>query len=148
MEMITIRSFDNYFAAHILLGRLEEAGIACFLKDEHTVTTNPMLSNAIGGIKLQVPVTELANAKVILDVLDTESRNNAVCPRCGNKGLDYVHKQGPKNFLSAIASFLLRGFSMAPRQVYQCPSCRWESASLPPSSINDEALERAAMEGE
>lgn len=148
MEMITLRSFDNYFAAHILLSRLEEAGIACFLKDEHTVTTNPMLSNAIGGIKLQVPINDVANATAILEALDTESRNNAVCPRCGNKGLDYVHKQSPKNFFSAIATYILGGFAMAPRQVYQCPRCRWESASLPPSPMNDEALERAAMESE
>ena len=32
MEMVTLRSFDNYFAAHILLSRLEEAGIHCFFK--------------------------------------------------------------------------------------------------------------------
>lgn len=148
MEMITLRSFDNYFAAHILLSRLEEAGITCFLKDEHTVTTNPILSNAIGGIKLQVPITALDNAKPIIEALDTENRNNAICPQCGHKGLDYVHKQGPKNFLSAIATYLLGGFAMAPQHVYQCPQCRWESASLPPSPINDEELERAAMEGQ
>lgn len=148
MEMITLRSFDNYFAAHILLSRLEEAGITCFLKDEHSVTTYPILSNAIGGIKLQVPITEGEKAKAILEVFDTEYRNNAVCPRCGGKGLDHVHKQSSKNFFSAIAAYLLGGFAMAPQQVYQCPRCQWESASLPPSAINDEALERAAMESQ
>lgn len=148
MEMVTLQSFDNYFAAHILLSRLEEAGIACFLKDEHTVTTNPMLSNAIGGIKLQVPITAVDNAKAIIEALDTENRNNSLCPNCGHKGLDYVYKQGPKNFFSAIATYLFGGFAMAPQQVYQCPQCRWESASLPPSPINDEDLERAAMEGQ
>ncbi len=148
MEMVTLRSFDNYFAAHILLGRLEEAGIQCFLKDEHTVTTNPMLSNAIGGIKLQVPITEVEHAKAIIDALDTEYRNNALCPSCGHKGLDYVYKQGPKNFFSAIATYLFGGFAMAPQQVYQCPQCQWQSPTLPISDTDNDALEKAAMEGQ
>jgi predicted RNA-binding Zn-ribbon protein involved in translation (DUF1610 family) len=147
MEMVTLRSFDNYFAAHILLSRLEAAGIHCFLKDEHTVTTNPILGNAIGGIKLQVPITEAESAQAIIDALDTEYRNNALCPRCGYKGLDYVYKQGPKNFLSAIATYLFGGFAMAPQQVYQCPRCQWQSPSLPVTDTSNEDLERAAMEG-
>jgi hypothetical protein len=148
MEMVTLRSFDNYFAAHILLSRLEEAGIRCFLKDEHSVTTNPVLGNAIGGIKLQVPITEAENAHAIINALDTEYRNNALCPRCGHKGLDYVYKQGAKNFFSAIATYLLGGFAMAPQQVYQCPQCQWQSPNLPPADNDNDALERAAMEGQ
>jgi Putative prokaryotic signal transducing protein len=145
MEMVTLRSFDNYFAAHLLLSRLEEAGIRCFLQDEHSVTTYPVLSNAIGGIKLQVPITDAETAKAIIEALDAEYRNNAICPQCGRKGLDYVYRQGPKNFLSAIATSLFGGFAMAPQQVYQCPQCQWESPNLPPSASDNDALERAAM---
>ncbi len=54
MNMVTLRTFDNYFLANITLTRLQNAGINCFLKDEHTVTMDPILSNAIGGIKLVV----------------------------------------------------------------------------------------------
>ncbi len=32
----------------------EEEGINCWLKDENTVTIDPILTNAIGGIKLMV----------------------------------------------------------------------------------------------
>lgn len=39
---------------HVIKGRLETEGIPCFAKDEHTVTTNPFYSLALGGIKLQV----------------------------------------------------------------------------------------------
>jgi DNA-directed RNA polymerase subunit RPC12/RpoP len=146
MEMVTLRTFDNYFAAHILLGRLKDAGIHCFLKDEHTVTTNPVWGNAVGGIKLQVPVIDIDNAKAILEALDTEYRNNAVCQRCGQKGLDYMHKQSTKNIFSAIATYLFGGFAMAPQHEYVCSRCGWRSPDLPATSPEAEQdLERAAL---
>ena len=54
MKLVTLRSFDNYFTANITLTKLHADGIECYLKDENTVTIDPMLSNAIGGIKLVV----------------------------------------------------------------------------------------------
>ena len=54
MNFVLLQSYDNYISAHIAMGRLEEDGINCWLKDENTVTINPILTNAIGGIKLMV----------------------------------------------------------------------------------------------
>ena len=54
MELITIRTFNNYFSANILLTKLRDAGIQCYLKDEYTVTMDPLLTNAVGGIKLVI----------------------------------------------------------------------------------------------
>ena len=54
MNFVLLQSYDNYVSAHIAMGRLEEDGINCWLKDENTVTIDPILSNAIGGIKLMV----------------------------------------------------------------------------------------------
>ena len=51
---IEVHSYDNYLPASIMLQRLEEEGIKVYLKDEHTVTIDPILSNAIGGVKLMV----------------------------------------------------------------------------------------------
>lgn len=53
-RLITIAVFAVAFQAQLLKGRLEADGIPCFIKDEHTVHVNPMLNNALGGIKLQV----------------------------------------------------------------------------------------------
>ena len=36
------------------MGRLKEEGIECWLKDENTVTIDPIIANAVGGIKLMV----------------------------------------------------------------------------------------------
>ena len=54
MKYVPVWSYDNYVPAHIAMGRLKEEGIECWLKDENTVTIDPILANAVGGIKLMV----------------------------------------------------------------------------------------------
>ena len=69
MKFIQLRSFDNYIEAHIVMGNLQEENIACWLKDEYSVTIDPMLSNAIGGIKLMVPEAQAERALATLELL-------------------------------------------------------------------------------
>ena len=66
MGFILLCSFDNYIPAHIALGRLKEEFINCYLQDEYSVTIDPFLSNAIGGIKLMVAETQAERAREIL----------------------------------------------------------------------------------
>ncbi|MGZ5218856.1 MAG: putative signal transducing protein [Chitinophagaceae bacterium] len=70
MKFVLLSSFDNYIPAHIALGKLKEAFINCYLQDEHSVTIDPLLSNAIGGIKLMVAETQLERARQILNSLE------------------------------------------------------------------------------
>jgi hypothetical protein len=67
MDYVRIRSYDNYIPAHIALGRLQSAYISCYLQDEHTITIDPLLTYAIGGIKLMVAKNQ---AEWALDILD------------------------------------------------------------------------------
>ena len=67
MNLIAVRSYDDYISAHIMMGRLKEESITCFLKDEHSVTIGPFLSNIIGGIKLMVPESEFEKALELLN---------------------------------------------------------------------------------
>ena len=69
MKYILICSFDNYIPAHIALGRLKEEFINCYLQDEYSVTIDPFLSNAIGGIKLMVAESQLERARDILKTM-------------------------------------------------------------------------------
>jgi hypothetical protein len=70
MNFIEVSSYDNYIPAHIALGRLTEEFINCHLQDEYTVTIDPFLSNAIGGIKLMVAETQVQRALEILNSAD------------------------------------------------------------------------------
>lgn len=67
MKFVIIRSYDNYIPAYIAMGRLKEEYINCYLQDEHSVTIDPFLSNAIGGIKLMVAETQAERALELLD---------------------------------------------------------------------------------
>lgn len=66
MKFIAVRSYDDYISAHIIMGRLKEELVDCFLQDEHSVTINPFLSNIIGGIKLMVPEPQAERALELL----------------------------------------------------------------------------------
>lgn len=66
MSFIVICTYDNYIPAHIALGRLQSENINCYLQDEYTVTIDPLISNAIGGIKLLVAEAQAERALSIL----------------------------------------------------------------------------------
>jgi hypothetical protein len=68
-ELVTILSIQYPNQVYIIKARLESEGIECFIKDELTIQTDPFLSNAIGGIKLQVKEEDVPDA---LKILDTE----------------------------------------------------------------------------
>ena len=67
MSFIVISAYDNYIPAHIAMGRLTDEYINCHLQDEYTVTIDPLLSNAVGGIKLMVAETQAERALEILN---------------------------------------------------------------------------------
>ena len=67
MDFIPIRSFDNYVYAHITLSMLQDAGINCHLENEHTITVDPFLSPALGGIKLMVHPSQVQRATELLE---------------------------------------------------------------------------------
>jgi hypothetical protein len=66
MDYIQVGSYDNYLYAHIVLSRLQDAGINCHLKDEYTITIDPLLSPALGGIKLMVAKSQVERALEVL----------------------------------------------------------------------------------
>lgn len=66
IQFVQIRAYDNYISAHIVLARLQDAGINCHLKDEFTVTIDPLLSPALGGIKVMVAEPQVERALRIL----------------------------------------------------------------------------------
>ena len=76
MEFVELRSYDNYIYAHIVLNMLQDAGINCHLKDEYTITLDPLLSPALGGIKLVVAAPQAQRALELLK--ETESGDEGI----------------------------------------------------------------------
>ena len=63
---ITIATFSYPSELTVVKSKLESEGITCFVKDELTVQTYGLYSNAIGGIKLQVLQQDAEKALTLL----------------------------------------------------------------------------------
>ncbi len=140
MHLITIRTFQNYFSAHILLTKLRSSGVECYLKDEFTVTVDPFLSNAVGGIKLAVKTEIVQEALELLRQFDEDYMKTATCPKCGSHSIELVPKNSPSNMATAILSWFFGSYAVSAENVYQCAKCKYESASLPETYGNDSFL--------
>jgi ribosomal protein S27AE len=137
MTLVTVKTFDNYFSANIILTKLHAAGVECYLKDEYTVTLDPILSNAIGGIKLVVKKSDEAMVKQLLDDYESEYIRAATCPKCGSNDFAYIIKPGATNYLTAIFTWIFSSYAIAPEYMYQCGKCGYESERLPETFIKE-----------
>jgi predicted RNA-binding Zn-ribbon protein involved in translation (DUF1610 family) len=127
MEFVLLNAYNNYIEAHIAKGVLEEQEINCWLKDEYTVTIDPILTNAVGGIKLMVDKNEAKRAWEILDNLRKEQKASVICPRCGSHNIEFVNTpRKAANWLSSIATFFLGDYAMAVDKVNHCFDCGHE----------------------
>ena len=67
-KMTTVRIYANLPEAQVAQSRLDSEGIPTFLKNEFTLLMQPLWSQAMGGVELQVPQEFLAEAREILDL--------------------------------------------------------------------------------
>lgn len=85
-EFYTLGAFEYVADVQIIKAKLESEGIPVFLRDENTLNTDPLISTAIGGVKLQVYTSDKDKAITIYDAIrpyatDTHG-NPVVCPNC------------------------------------------------------------------
>ena len=69
VEFITIARFLIPMDAHILRGRLEAQGVPAIVADGNLTQTNGLLSVAVGGARVQVPVPYVAEAISVIAAL-------------------------------------------------------------------------------
>ncbi len=65
-QLITVLTFTHPNDLIFIRGRLEAEGIECFVQGELTSQIRPFMSNAFGGIELQVKENDLEKAVEIL----------------------------------------------------------------------------------
>jgi hypothetical protein len=134
-ELVTVRTFTYAHEAALAKSLLQSEDIFCFLKDELTIQANPFYSNALGGVKLQVPASDAHRAADILDAsaqasgsgepknitIRTDSGEIDECPACLSADLSLVRKASQRLF---GLSLLLLGFPLPIfYQVYHCYNC-------------------------
>jgi hypothetical protein len=68
-ELVTVATFDDPVKAAMARNYLEAGGVRAFLLDDLTVGTTWGLSNAVGGVKLQVKASHVLRAEELLENL-------------------------------------------------------------------------------
>ena len=101
----------------------------CFLRDENTVGLDWLLSNAVGGMRLQVAATDEARAMELLSQpipsefeLDSgEDFVQPVCPKCGS--LDVIANDPDRKVLAASMLIGVPIPHRRPKEAWRCMSC-------------------------
>ena len=85
-KFFIVASFEFAADVQILKGKLESEGIPVFLRDENTLNSDPLISHAIGGVKLQVYTKDKERALEIYNEVRAYAIDNkgnpVVCPNC------------------------------------------------------------------
>ncbi len=118
-KLFTLGAFEFPADAQVIKGRLESEGIHVYLQDEHVLTTDPLASQAIGGVKLQVYSKDKEKALAIYDefrryAIDDDG-NPITCPNCkAQRSEVYYTRKGILNKL----------FPFFEKKKYKCLNCQ------------------------
>jgi hypothetical protein len=132
MDYVELRSFDNYIEANIVLNMLQHSGINCHLKDENIITIDPLLSPALGGMKLMVHHVHAERAWDLMDRAEQQYLKEIPCPVCKAHRLKAVSiTREHKCKLAALVSMLLNGHSVEVSKIYRCGNCGYDFREIP-----------------
>ncbi len=80
--------FEYSTEAQLIKSKLESENILTMLMDEKTIDSDPLISQAIGGVKLMVLKVQYIKAKAIYDSIrqyETDEEGNPMnCPKCNS----------------------------------------------------------------
>ncbi len=127
----TIARFQYSSEAQIIKGRLEADGIQVFLSDELTIDTDPLVSNAIGGVKLKVLSTDALKAQHILETIkkySVDDEGNVInCPNCKSEKIELFSTiKDVKSLFWFIFGVLFSSLPFYTRHKYRCEDCNTE----------------------
>ena len=127
-----VQVFDYVSDAQILKTRLEAEGIRVFLRDEAILANDPMISEAIGGVKLEVFESDWEHARAIWDELRDYARDEEgrlyQCSNCGACRYEVVYLRN---------TWYYRLFPFFEKPIYECQQCKFRSRN-PQASQKEE----------
>jgi len=113
--------------AHIMRINLEGHDIPAVVLDDFTASAMPHMTNAIGGVRVQVSDENFLKAQEVLRVerpLSSDLREGFVCPNCGSNDIAQALHEKRSYFVSFLILFLVMlDFPLIKRR-YQCNQCK------------------------
>ncbi len=127
----TVAIFQYSAEALIIKGRLEAEGIQVFMKDMHTIDTDPIVSNAIGGVKIRVNAKDEALALQVLEGIEKYStdatKSSILCPKCNGKKIILATTiDSFKALIFFLFGFILFLLPIYQKMKYRCSDCGQE----------------------
>ena len=143
---MTIARYRDIPEAIVARSVLESAGIQCMLRDENTIRMDWLWSNMIGGMRLQVPASDLDTARELLarpiparfHVGSGHEFEQPVCPKCGSH--DVVTDDRDRKIKAT--SMLILGVPVpasSRKNGWKCNNCgcQWVDDGKPESADSD-----------
>ncbi|PSR55253.1 DUF2007 domain-containing protein [Adhaeribacter arboris] len=128
-KLMTIATFPDAVKAQIMRGRLEAEGIPAFIADEHTLTNQPYLYMAYGGVRLQVMETDQERALAIIqtrepftDLATSPDLQADQCPNCHSRQVEEV-KTPNQSILTFLRNLFTSGTTGIKVRRFNCRNC-------------------------
>ncbi|MFI5117272.1 MAG: hypothetical protein ACHP8B_11310 [Terriglobales bacterium] len=143
-EPVTIAKFLTLGEAKLAQGKLISAGISAFVCDENMHAMNWHMGMALGGIRLQVPDSQMVRALEVLDDFEPEEPNLveteggddedmeevACCPECESLEIREVAGANPRQIALWSAAIPFPDPPAQETHRWKCLACgyQWREA--------------------
>lgn len=126
-----IGQYQYSIEAFIYKSKLKAEGIEVFMRDNHTVDSDPLVSNAIGGVKLFVKADDFEVATKILSVISAFSLDNQgeliQCPNCAAEKTQLLTTvKDFKSLFAFLFTLLITALPFYTKYKYKCAECNFE----------------------
>ncbi|QNF32716.1 DUF2007 domain-containing protein [Adhaeribacter swui] len=131
-KLITIATFPDALKAQIMRGRLEAEGIPAFIADEHTITNQPFLYMAYGGVRLQVTEQDRDRALTVLNTSEAFAVENTPeyfpdqCPNCHSDKVKETTSAAKPSLLTFLRNALTARPSQPLVRRFTCQNCGYK----------------------
>ncbi len=106
--------FEYSTEAHVTKSKLDSEGFKTMLMDEKTIDSDPLISNAIGGVKLLVHKNDFTKALAVYNTIRTyqkdENGNEFNCSACNSNKILVAPAQRKNVFYMLFPFFEKRRF--------------------------------------
>ncbi|SHJ46187.1 Putative signal transducing protein [Arenibacter nanhaiticus] len=119
-QFYTLAAFEYFADVQAVKGRLESEGIPVFLRDGNILNSDPMISHAIGGVKLQVYSSDRERAQEIYDEIRAyamdDHGNLRTCPNCKAQKMEIYYRRN---------NVFYKLFPFFEKKKYKCLKCEF-----------------------
>ena len=131
-KIVTFASYYNPMLAYIILSKLKDNGVRCFIADDNFLQARPYLNQATGGLKIKVFEKDIKKCQAIVaadtrlevdEAPELETAGQVRCPYCGSGNLRYGDAVEFKFNLPSVLICLVLRVSSYFRNTWHCFHC-------------------------